>query len=76
MRNEMMNLVTETIREIDKTYRPGTLEWLKKNRPMEWKALVWLETWINERVQKGQDRELRELLNEYKELLIKANKLG
>ena len=63
-------LIDHTLREINKAYKPGTLEWVKVNRPQEWNEMIVLEKKINEKALKEDVEALKEALSEYKELIL------
>ena len=68
------DLIDRTFRAIQREYRPGTNEWIKKNRPLVWGELLILEDRINE-VALRMDREaLEKALAEYRTLMLAAIK--
>ena len=63
-------LIDRTLREINEAWEPGTVEWIKANRPDEWRKLLTLEQRINGMALGGSIEGLREGLNEYQGLTL------
>ena len=64
--NSLIDLILE---EIARDYEPGTLPWMKVNRPGEWEKMLTLERGTNETALEGDLKGLRELLDEYQRLI-------
>ena len=63
-------LIDRTLQEMNEAYKAGTLEWMKRSRPEDWKRMVALEGIINERALSGDIEGLRKVLKEYRELML------
>ena len=63
-------LIDRTLREINEAWEPGTVEWIKANRPDEWRKLLTLEQRINRMALGGNLNGLRGGLNEYQSLIL------
>jgi hypothetical protein len=64
------SLIDATIREIAQAYQPGTLAWMKVNRPNDWGDMLTLEGRVN-KMALGSDTEgLKRALSEYQSLII------
>jgi hypothetical protein len=61
------SLIESTLKEIAGTYQAGTLPWMKRNRPDEWKRLLGLEDRINQAALARDEVALTEALEEYPE---------
>jgi len=62
-------LIDQTLQEINREWKPGTLEWMRRRRPDDWARLIELERQINgEALQKNKE-ELTKRLTEYKTLI-------
>jgi hypothetical protein len=60
----------QAIEEIDQGYKPGTLEWMKRSRPEDWKRMVAIEAMIKEKALTGDIEELRKALEEYRKFML------
>src|SRR5512139_147843 len=66
------SLIEAAIREIAQAYQPGTLAWIKANRPDDWRNMLTLEREIN-RSAPGSDVEgLKRVLSDYQRLILAA----
>lgn len=63
-------LIDQTVEEINRGYKPGTLEWMKANRPDEWGEILTLEQRVNEMAFRDDLDDLRGALNSYRELIF------
>jgi hypothetical protein len=63
-------LIDETLEDINQEYKPGTLPWMKANRPAEWEKMLTLERSINETALVGNQGGLRGVLDEYRGLIL------
>lgn len=63
-------LIDQTIREINKEWESGALEWIKVNRPDEWGKILAIEGKINSMALGGNIEGLREALSEYQGLIL------
>lgn len=63
-------LIDETLERINQEYQPGTLPWMKANRPSKWGETVALERRVNETALEGNLKGLREALSEYQSLIL------
>ena len=59
-----------TLKEIGKDYQPGTLPWMKVNRPDKWGKMLISEGRVNGMALGGNLDGLRGALDEYKELIV------
>ena len=64
------SLIDLTLEKIAKGYSPGTLPWIKVDRPDDWRRMVGLEGEINERALKEDISELKKVLEHYQELIF------
>lgn len=62
-------LIDLTLEEIGRDYQPGSLPWMKVNRPDEWGKMLTLERGINGMALGGNLDGLRGALNEYQSLI-------
>ena len=67
-------LIDSTLREIAKSYTPGTLRWIKKTRPKDWARLLVEEQRINKAATEGDLIALRESLSAYQKLIVGLSK--
>lgn len=58
-----------TLGAIAQGYHPGTLAWIKQNRPNEWGIMLALEGEINERALSGDVDGLKDVLEQYRGLI-------
>jgi hypothetical protein len=65
-------LIDLTLEEITCDYQPGTLPWLKKNRPKEWIRLLEIEGAINHAALSGDEKSLTTALEGYRVFMTKA----
>jgi hypothetical protein len=65
-------MIDETLRRINRDYKGGALNWIKRNRPVIWKRLIELESEINLFALQGDQVELNRVLGEYERLVIDA----
>jgi hypothetical protein len=63
-------LIDQTIREINKEWESGALEWIKVNRSDEWGKILTLEQRVDEMAFRGDLDGLRGALNSYRELIL------
>ena len=63
-------LIDETLKRINQEYQPGTLAWMKANRPNDWGSMLNLERSINKTALEGNFKSLREALDEYQGLIL------
>ncbi len=74
-KTEIMNdphfLIEQAMQEIDEGWVAGALEWMKRVRPSEWQNLIGLEEKINPLVFESDVSGLKEVLKEYKELVLR-----
>ena len=63
------SLIDITLGEIEREYHPGTLIYMKRFHPHEWKRMVELEGKINSMALGGNIEGLREALSEYQGLI-------
>ena len=68
--DESCFLVEQTLREMNEAYKPGTLEWMKRNRPDEWAKMLALEREINKMALCGDLDGLRGALSNYQGLIL------
>jgi len=68
--NNPYGLIDQTLKEIDEAWEPGTIEWMKANRPNEWGNMLTLERRINETALGGDLKRLREVLSEYQGIIL------
>jgi len=61
-------LIDQTIRDINKEWKPEALEWIKVNRPDEWGKILAIENEINRMALAGDIDGLRKALEAYKKL--------
>jgi hypothetical protein len=59
------SLIEVTLAEIARDYHPGTLPWMKVNRPNDWGSMLTLERSINKAALEGNLNALREALGDY-----------
>jgi len=64
------DLIDRTLQEINRGWKPGTLEWMKANRPGEWDKMLTLECTINEMGLGDNQEGLRGVLDEYRGLIL------
>jgi hypothetical protein len=64
------SLIDHTLESINRDYQPGTLPWIKGNRPEKWEEMLTLEGKVNEMVLGGNIEGLREALNEYQRIIL------
>ena len=73
-RGEILNdpffLIEATIEDINRGWHPGTLEWVKRSRPVDWKRMVALEAMINGKALTGDIEGLRKALEKYRGLIL------
>lgn len=62
--------IDDTLDRIDRGYQPGTLAWVKRERPKEWGRMIALETKITRLAFQGNDMELTKVLNEYEAFIL------
>jgi hypothetical protein len=60
-----------TLERINKAYYPGTLGWMKANRPEEWRKIIAIESDIDQAAIGGDEAGLTRALNEYKCFILK-----
>jgi hypothetical protein len=65
------SLIDETLERINQEYQPGTLVWIKVNRPDDWEEVIGLEQEINEAAFERDVGKLKKVLESYQELLTK-----
>lgn len=63
------SLIDITLEEIATEYQTGTLAWMKRNRPGEWRTMLSLEEETNQKTLKGDMEGLKEVLKQYKRLI-------
>ena len=63
-------LIEVTLKEIGQRYQPGTLAWMKMNRPDEWRKMLTIERKVNELAVGSNLEGFREALGEYQRLII------
>lgn len=68
------SLIDVALGMIAKGYSPGTLPWIKVDRPDDWRRMVGLEGEINERALKEDINGLKKALEHYQELIIRMVK--
>ena len=62
--------IKDTLDRIDKSYEPGTLAWVKRKRPKEWRKMIALETEITRLSFQGDEVKLVNTLNEYETFVL------
>jgi hypothetical protein len=67
--------IDRTLQEINGAWQPGTLKWMKINRPESWKTVIRLEREINEAALSRNMISLETALNRYRELMTEAVKM-
>ena len=65
------SLIDETLERINQEYQPGTLVWIKLNRPDNWEKVMALEQEINEAAFERDFGKLKKVLESYQELFTK-----
>jgi hypothetical protein len=68
--NDPYFLLSQTLREINEAWVPGTLEWVKRTNPNDFERMVAFEGDINRIALEGNVNRLVEALRNYKELMI------
>lgn len=63
-------LIDRTLQEMNEAYKGGTLEWIKRSRPKDWKRMVGIEAMINEKALTGDIEGLRKALEHYQGLIM------
>lgn len=63
------SLIEVTLESINQAYQPGTLPWMKANRPDEWGKVLAMEGQVNEMALGGAMEGLRKALSEYQGLI-------
>ena len=63
-------LIDQTLREINKAWTPGALEWMKRTRPNDFEKMVALEREINRIATTKNINELVEVLRSYKDMAL------
>jgi hypothetical protein len=66
--------IETTLDRIDQGYQPGTLAWVKRKRPKEWRKMIALETEISRVAFQGDEVELVKVLNEYEAFVLEMVK--
>lgn len=69
------DLIESTLKEINQSYTPGLVEWVKVNRPDTWTEIRRTEERINQAALKGDIENLKDALLDYKELILGAVKI-
>lgn len=64
------SLIDDTLERINQGYHPGTLTWIKTNRPEEWGKILAIEGKINSMALGGNIEGLREALNNYQGVIL------
>jgi hypothetical protein len=67
--------IKDTLDRIDKSYEPGTLAWVKRKRPKEWRKMIALETEITRLSFQGDEVKLVKVLNEYEAFVLEMVKV-
>jgi hypothetical protein len=62
------DLIESTLKEINQSYRPGLVEWVKVNRSEAWAEIQQTEEVVNNSTHSGDNFGLRQALNRYREL--------
>lgn len=70
--NALTNIISSTLMEIDQNYHPGTLSWLKKSRPREWREMIALEAEIDQAALSNEKTKLQKALKSYQDLISSA----
>ena len=63
-------LIDQALREINESWEPGALEWMKVNRPNDWGDMLILEGEINKIALCGDLDGLRGALNSYRGVIL------
>jgi hypothetical protein len=63
------DLIDRTFREINETYRPGLIGWLKEDRP-RWRRLLNLEDGINRAALAQDEAGLKDMLSDYRDFFV------
>ena len=68
---KLISKIDTALKEINRNYQPGTLEWMRVNRPEEWEKMISLEDRINQAALRGDEEELERVLVDYQILYLK-----
>ena len=63
-------LIDLAVQEINEGWEPGTLEWMKRNRPREWGKMLAVEGEINDSSLQKDSKVVKGVLAEYKSLML------
>ena len=63
-------LIDLAVQEINQGWEPGTLEWMKRNRPREWGKMLAVEGKINDSSLQKDSKVVKGVLAEYNSLML------
>jgi hypothetical protein len=63
-------LIDQSIREINKAWESGAIEWMKANRPNNWANILTLEGKVNEMTLRSDTEGLKRALSDYQSLIL------